>query len=325
MNIKDIGNKLNIRLLVLFIVIDVLINKFILNMLPVLPITLIYVLYIVINIPEYREKIYANSDIGLAILGFLGLGYYMSMLDYMIVLVAVYGLTFYIANKYLSYRPGYHYVPISPIFSNEIDDNISLDKSFEELIAVNKELVKQLEIQEYANLIYDRLHNQAKSVMDLNKFYLVGDTQEFDVNIKSDVLLELAKQLPNINKIIKTNMKYICDMAIDHINKKIEALFADKNIKHVIKLVNATDDLYNTDYSLKLTLILSDIETHNKLNWTPVVTDNIDLKCDICQTNKKDTVFNCGHIYCCACVKSMKTSECPYCRIPITTRQHVFI
>ncbi len=40
--------------------------------------------------------------------------------------------------------------------------------------------------------------------------------------------------------------------------------------------------------------------------------------CPICMTNRKDTVFNCGHSTCGECGATLRA--CPVCRVPITSR-----
>jgi len=49
----------------------------------------------------------------------------------------------------------------------------------------------------------------------------------------------------------------------------------------------------------------------------PTPTDIEAIQCFICATNKKDRVLNCGHSYCCACVRDITNNKCPDCNTQI--------
>ena len=49
----------------------------------------------------------------------------------------------------------------------------------------------------------------------------------------------------------------------------------------------------------------------------PTPTDVEAIQCFICATNKKDRVLNCGHSYCCACVRDIPNNKCPDCNTEI--------
>ncbi len=49
------------------------------------------------------------------------------------------------------------------------------------------------------------------------------------------------------------------------------------------------------------------------------------LKCDICDVNTKNVVFNCGHSICSVCNSQLQNRECPFCRQPITSTGPLFI
>jgi hypothetical protein len=48
------------------------------------------------------------------------------------------------------------------------------------------------------------------------------------------------------------------------------------------------------------------------------------LKCCVCMENKKNTLFNCGHLSSCrACSERME--RCPVCRADVSTRTNVYL
>jgi hypothetical protein len=74
------------------------------------------------------------------------------------------------------------------------------------------------------------------------------------------------------------------------------------------------------------------ILTNRYLQTSGILTNTIELssydprtysKCCICDTQKCDTITNCGHAYCQSCIfkwiiKNVSNATCPVCRNPIT-------
>ena len=55
-------------------------------------------------------------------------------------------------------------------------------------------------------------------------------------------------------------------------------------------------------------------------------TNEDNMTCSICLTNKKDVIFNCKHITCCVdCTKNLNPLKCPICRADITKAEKIYI
>jgi hypothetical protein len=132
----------------------------------------------------------------------------------------------------------------------------------------------------------------------------------------SDEIIQISdrrrRQSQHINNILMIPDNHIPDNDIRGIIRPRQIYFQDSD----------DDDYIDPD----------NILTNRYLQTSGVLTNTIELsssdprtysKCCICDTQKCDTITNCGHAYCQSCifkwiVKNVSNATCPVCRTPIT-------
>lgn len=132
----------------------------------------------------------------------------------------------------------------------------------------------------------------------------------------SDEIIQISdrrrRQSQHINNILMIPDNHIPDNTIRGTIRPRQIYFQDSD----------DDDYIDPD----------NILTNRYLQTSGVLTNTIELpsydprtysKCCICDTQKCDTITNCGHAYCQSCifkwiVKNVSNATCPVCRTPIT-------
>jgi hypothetical protein len=179
---------------------------------------------------------------------------------------------------------------------------------------VNKTInhYKNLNFDEIAKTLYSELDSAMRSKLNIAYYKIEGDNLTITIDrYKAEIEATCKDLVPNSH--------YFLDKVIlDKIDTLAKNDYSDYN--YLFKIT----DTYNNGYKLEFILNIPITPIAEK-KITCIETDIEPLQCDICHKYKKDTVLNCGHIYCANCLLDIKDSSCPYCRQTITTKKPVFI
>jgi len=190
--------------------------------------------------------------------------------------------------------------------------NTLLNKKYENFS--DKIIVEGLDSQKndekIINNVFETIENQffkATNYMFQNKVskYTV---YSFDFLNFIDQNFEDKKNIPYKGKVYK-GAKNLLEIQIQDLitmltNKYPNYKFGFNTFLDLTVELNKNDNV-KTDTS-------SDVETQNEI-----------LKCEICKTFKKNTVCNCGHVFCKSCTKHF--DNCPLCSKSIVNKHKIFL